>query len=120
MEDSSEISWQEICSTATIYIPADLDYVNTGLLDALRKDFAFMQEKEEFGFKNSKVALVRVSALPLGSSIEVELNCDTTRYENDKLDKLWLNYPYQNFYKTLEDYENAPENLENLYGEVYF
>ena len=67
-----------------------------------------------------KVALIRVNALPLGSSVEIEMSCDSSRFENDKLDKLWKNYPYQKFYKTMTDYENAAADRQNLFGEVYF
>lgn len=80
----SEITWQKVCTQATILIPEDVDIVKTGLLTTLQKDFEFMKDN---------VALVRVSALPLGSSIEIEMNCDTSRFESGKLDKVWKNEP---------------------------
>lgn len=64
--------------------------------------------------------LVRVNALPLGSSIEIEMICDSARVESDKLDKLWSNWSYQRFYTNLEEYENAPMDNPNVYGEVYY
>ena len=85
--------------------------VKTGLLEAIKQDFAFMKEK---------VALVRVNALPLNSAVEIEMSCDSSRYEGGKLDKLWKSQPSQKFYKTLDDYENAKSEEENMYGEVYF
>ena len=109
--DTSQICWQHLCTTATIFVPANIDVVNTGLLNAIKQDFGFMQ---------LKVALIRVNALPLGSSVEIEMSCDTSRFENDKLDKLWKNYPYQKFYKTFDDYESAAADRQNLYGEVYY
>ena len=72
--------------------------VKSGLLDAIKQDFAFMKDK---------VALVRVNALPLNSAVEIEMSCDSSRYEGGKLNKLWKSQPSQKFYKTLDDYENA-------------
>lgn len=80
-------------------------------MNAIKQDFAFMQ---------SKVVLIRVNALPLGSSVEIEMSCDSSRFESDKLDKLWKNYSYQKFYKTLDDYESEVSDIPNLFGEVYY
>ena len=86
--------------------------VKTGLLDAIKQDFALMKDK---------FALVRVNALPLNSAFEIEMRLDSSRYESGKLDKLWKSQPSQKFYKTLDDYENAKSELEvNMYGEVYY
>lgn len=48
------------------------------------------------------------------------MSCDSTRFESDKLDKLWKNQASQKLYKTLADYENAAADRPNLYGEVYY
>ena len=68
----------------------------------------------------NNVALIRLNALPLGSGVEIEMNCDSARIEADKLDKLWRNNPRQVFYTTPEAYMNAPQDANNVNGEVYF
>ena len=97
VKDTNEITWQLLCKSAALFIPANVDV--TGLLETFKADFAFMA---------NNLVLVRVNALPLGSSIEIEMNCDSTRIECDKLDRLWKNHPYQRFYANLNAYENAP------------
>lgn len=82
ISDTSGLSWQHLCKACTVFVPAGVDVVNTGLINAIKADFAFMA---------GNVVLVRVNALPLGSSVEMEMNCDAARIEGEKLDKLWRN-----------------------------
>ena len=76
--------------------------------------------KTDFAFMASNVLLVRVGALPLGSSVEIEMNCDSTRIESDKLDKLWCNFTRQRYFKTIAEYEAANQDIKNTNGEVYY
>jgi len=109
MKNPEDLHWQDLCKSAIIFVPADADIVTSGLMDAIKKDFAFIA-------KNT--VLIRVSALPIGSQVEVEFNCDSSAIEN--FDKVWKNEPRQLLYEDLKAYEDRVDDLHrNVYGEVF-
>lgn len=69
---------------------------------------------------HSNSVIVRVNALPLGSQVEIEMNCDSERIEWDKLDKLWKNFYAQKIYKSIQEYEAAAQDKLNPHGEIYY
>jgi len=83
-----------LCKSAAVFVPANANITDSGLIDAVKKDFEFMAKD---------TVLIRVSALPLGSQVELEFNCDTKGLEY--FEKHWVNKPLQRCYATLADYE---------------
>jgi len=93
-EGADKVQWQQLCKSAAVFVPANANITDSGLIDAVKKDFEFMAKD---------TVLIRVSALPLGSQVELEFNCDTKGLEY--FEKHWANKPVQRCYATLADYE---------------